>query len=242
MKNLIDIHTHSISSGHAYSTLQENVFEARRKGLIYYGLADHAPALPGGPHPYHFSNLLIFPKTIDGVRVLKGVELNIMDENGTVDLEEEILKTLDYAVASMHAPCFLPKSKELNTKACIEVMKNPYVKVLGHPDDNRFPLDYDALTDAAKEEHVLIEINNSSLKPTSFRQGAKENYLQLLKFCKEKKVPIICNTDAHISFDVGNIDMALSVIDEANFPYSLVANFSHELITEYILNPKPKKA
>lgn len=241
MKNLIDIHTHSISSGHAYSTLQENVFEARKKGLIYYGLSDHAPALPGGTHPYHFSNLLILPKTIDGVRVLKGAELNIMDEKGTVDLDEDILETLDYAIASLHVPCFSPKSKELNTQACIEAMKNPHVKVLGHPDDSHLPLDYDALTDAAKEEHVLIEINNSSLRPTSFRQGAKENYLELLKICEIKQIPVICNTDAHISFDVGKIDLALSVVDEAKFPYSLVANFSHELIQEYILNPKPKK-
>lgn len=241
MKNLIDIHTHTLSSGHAYSTLQENVFEARKKGLVYYGMSDHAPSIPGGPHPYHFTNMRIFPDTIDGVRVLKGVELNIMDEQGRVDLNEYELEAMDYAIASMHMPCFMPKSKELNTQACLEAMKHPKVKVIGHPDDGRFPLDYRALAEGAKREHVLLEVNNSSLRPTSYRPGAKENYLELLKFCAELKVPVILNTDAHISFQVGDIELALALIDEANFPYSLIVNFNHDLIQEYILNPKPVK-
>ncbi len=241
MKNLIDIHTHSISSGHAYSTLQENVFEARRKGLIYYGLSDHAPAMPGGVHPYFVSNLRIIPETIEGVRILKGIELNILDENGKVDVEDRDLASLDYAIASLHMPCFSPKSEALNTQALIRVMEHPAVKVLGHPDDSRFPLNVQAVIEAAAAQHVLIEINNSSLRPTSFRQGARENYLKILSLCAEKKVPVICNTDAHVSFQVGDIDLALALIEEARFPYSLVVNFSHDLIQEYILKPKQKK-
>ena len=46
MKNLLDLHTHTISSGHAYSTLAENVTASKAAGLKYYGIADHAPALP----------------------------------------------------------------------------------------------------------------------------------------------------------------------------------------------------
>lgn len=239
MKNLIDVHTHSLSSGHAYSTLQENVFEARKKGLNYYGLSDHGPALPGGPHAYHISNMRVIPNTIDGVRILKGIELNIMDTKGNIDVEERDLSGLDYAIASLHIPCFTPSDIESNTTACINVMKNPHVKILGHPDDSRFPLDYTKLVEAAKKYHVLIEVNNTSMSPTSFRQGARENYAVLLKTCMEMGVPILCNSDAHISFSVGDIENCLSIIDEVSFPYALIVNFSHELIQEYIINPKP---
>lgn len=240
MKNLIDIHTHTISSGHAYSTLQENVFEARRKGLIYYGVSDHASALPGGAHPYYFSNLKIIPQTIDGVRILKGAELNIMDSSGRVDLEDTDLIGLDYAIASLHLPCFKPDSIHNNTQAYLNVMKHPLVKVIGHPDDGHYPIDYSALVKAAKAEHVLLEVNNSSLSPNSFRVGARENYLTLLKICAEEKLPIILNTDAHISFQVGDIEQALEVVEQARFPYSLIVNYSHDLIQEYIIRPKPK--
>lgn len=239
MKNLIDIHTHSLASGHAYSTLQENVFEARKKGLVYYGLSDHGPAMPGGPHPYFISNMRIIPETIEGVRILKGVELNIMDAKGTFDVEQDDLMNLDYAIASLHIPTFKPQDCQTNTQACIEAMKSPFVKVLGHPDDSRFPLDYRVLVEAAKQTHTLIEINNSSLSPNTFRLGAKDNYLKLLTLCAELQVPILCNTDAHISFLVGDINRATELLDEAKFPYSLIVNYSHDLIQEYILKPKP---
>ncbi len=63
-------------------------------------------------------------------------------------------------------------------------MKNPRVNIIGHPDDSRYPLDYEKIVKAAKENKVMLEINNSSLTPGSFRDGAKENIQTMLKFAK----------------------------------------------------------
>ena len=51
MNIYMDMHTHTIESGHGYSTLKENIEAAQEQGLKYLGLSEHAPAMPGGPHP-----------------------------------------------------------------------------------------------------------------------------------------------------------------------------------------------
>ena len=115
----------------------------------------------------------LFDKYYD-VPLLFGAELNILDTKGGVDLERSTLKQMDLAIASMHIPCYKPGSREENTEAVINVMKNPYVNIIGHPDDVRYPLDYLAVVQAAKEFGVLLELNNSSLSPVSYRKRAKE--------------------------------------------------------------------
>ena len=238
MKNLLDLHTHTISSGHAYSTLAENVAFSKNIGLKYYGLSDHAPAIPGGPHIYHFANLRAIPSMIDGVRVLKGAELNILNDKGEMDIPNEILSELDYAIASMHGPCIPKGDEEYYTNAYLNAMKNPYVRIIGHPDDGRFPLNHEKFVEGLVENHIIMEVNNASISPISFRPGARENYKSLLTLCAEKRVPIIINTDAHICYRIGDIDLALELLKELNFPQDLILNFHEELIQEYIFTPR----
>jgi len=61
MRNFIDVHTHTIASGHAYTTLLENAREAANKGMRVLGVSDHGPKMPGGPHIFYFSNLRVIP-------------------------------------------------------------------------------------------------------------------------------------------------------------------------------------
>ena len=70
--NKIDLHTHTVASGHAYSTLMDNIRAAKAKGMEIVGVSDHAPAMPGSTHEYHFSNQRVLPEFIEGIRVLKG--------------------------------------------------------------------------------------------------------------------------------------------------------------------------
>ena len=89
MKPVLDLHTHTIMSGHAFSTLQEMVCAARDKGLEYLGISDYGPAVPGACDPIYFRNLYVVPREIDGVKLLMGAELNILDYSGTLDLDSE---------------------------------------------------------------------------------------------------------------------------------------------------------
>ena len=234
MKYIIDLHTHSIAGGHAYSTFQENVAAAYAKGLSVYGFSEHAPAMPGGPHPYFFENFKVLPDEYKGMRVLKGCEANIIDLEGHFDLDDSVLARMDYVIASMHLPCVTSGTARENTDCLIKVMDNPAVQIIGHPDDSRYPLEYDRLVQAAGEKRVLLEVNNTSLSPKSFRKGGLENVQTYLSLCKEYGVPVIVGTDSHFAPQIGDFTYAVKVLTDIDFPEELVVNTSVEKLREYI--------
>ena len=130
MEYIIDVHTHTISSGHAYSTIDENAKFASSIGMKLIAMTDHAPSMPGSATQIHFNNLKVLPEKLYDVEILKGAELNIMDFEGTVDLNEYSLKKLDIAIASLHPPCINAGTIEENTNAYVKVCENKYVSIL----------------------------------------------------------------------------------------------------------------
>ncbi len=139
MKYPIDIHTHTIASGHAYNTLFENAKYASEKGLEILGTTDHAPSMPGAPHEWYFGNLKVLPKELYGVTMLYGSEANIVDYEGNIDLPTEIQQKLDVMIASIHDPVMKPNNNpDLNTSAFLGAMDNPYVSIIGHCGNPRF--------------------------------------------------------------------------------------------------------
>lgn len=234
MKDILDLHTHTTASGHAYNTLYEMIQSAANKHLALYGCSDHGPAIPGAPNQIYFVNFRVIPRELFGIKVLMGAELNILNSDGSVDLKENTLKKLDYGIASLHLPSMKPGTIEENTSAYLHVMENPYIQIIGHPDDGRYPTDYKALVLAAKKHHKLLELNNSSLHPQCSRLNSRENYRTILSLCMEYEVPIIINSDAHIEADVGNHQAAHQFLEELSFPEELVVNTSMEKLLPYI--------
>lgn len=221
----MDMHTHTMASGHGYSTLKENIDAALEVGLKVLGLSEHGPAMPGGPHEFFLSNYKCIPGQFGDLRLFCGVEANICDYDGGLDISERLLATMDYVIASMHVVCCKPGSVTENTKASIKAMQNPYVKILGHPDDSRYPIDRKELVMAAGELQVAIEINNSSLNPRSARKGGRENIKELLYWCKELRVPVLLGSDSHICYTVGDFSATLPILEEMLFPAELVLNY-----------------
>ena len=95
MKILLDTHTHTLASTHAYSTVLEMAKYASEAGMEAIAITDHAPAIPDGAHPWHFQNLKAIPREIYGVKILYGAEVNILDLEGNIDLADEVLEKLD---------------------------------------------------------------------------------------------------------------------------------------------------
>ena len=141
---------------------------------------------------------------------------------------------LDFAIASIHDPCYTSGTVAQNTAAYLGAMKNPAVQIIGHPDDGRFPVDYETLVCAAKENHVLLEVNSSSLHPQCHRLNAKENYITMLELCRRHRVSVILDSDAHSDADVGNHIRAWELLHEIDFPEELVVNSSIEKAAQYI--------
>ncbi len=232
--DILDLHTHTIVSGHAYNTLYEMLRSASDKGLTLLGVTEHAPRMPGTCHPLYFINFKVVPREIYGVKLMLGCELNIIDYDGNVDLSPHHCRGLDYAVASIHEPCYTCGTVAQNTNAYVNAMKNPFIQIIGHPDDGRFPIDYETLVCAAKEHHVLLEVNASSLHPEGHRKNTRENYITMLEQCRKHQVSVIINSDAHCEADVGNHARAHALLDEIQFPTELVVNSSIEKAAEFI--------
>ena len=224
MRVEIDTHTHTLASGHAYNTMNEMAKAAADKGLKGLAITEHALEMPGTCHLYYFQNLRIVPRKRFGIELLLGTELNIMNAEGKVDLSEDVLKTLDIAIASIHIPCFRDERTVENVTAAYEnVMENPYVDIIGHPDDGRYPVDYEQLAKKAKETGTVLEVNNGSLRPGGFRVDTRKNDLKMLEYCKKYEVPVTMGSDAHMDVDLADYSYALPVIEESHFPEELLS-------------------
>lgn len=234
MTYVMDMHTHTVASGHAYSTLWENIGTARERGLKFLGLSEHGPAVEGGPKPSYFQNYKVIPREYGSLRLFCGVEADITDYEGHLDLDEFTLGRVDYCIASMHTKIVTPGSARENTRAAVHAMENPLVKILGHPDDSRYPMDYEELVRAAAELKVALEVNNSSLNPLSVRQGARENIRTMLEACMRYGTSVILGTDSHFCSAVGDFAQADQLVRELHFPQELIVNTDPARIGEVV--------
>lgn len=230
----LDVHTHTIASGHAFSTLQEMVKAASEKGLKLYGITEHSPGIPGTCDPIYFRNLHVVPRRMYGVDLLLGAEINILDTEGHIDMDEAMLRILDIRIAGIHSLCYTPGTRAENTRGVINVIANPYINIISHPGDGTAELDFEPIVRASKEHHTLLEINNSSLRPTRNKVHARKNNLEILRLCKQYDVPVILGSDAHISFDIAAYDYVWDLLAETEFPEELIMNTSVEKFRTYL--------
>lgn len=224
MRTLLDVHTHTIASGHAFSTMQEMAQAAAEKGLQLLGITEHAPGIPGTCAPIYFKNLRCVPRQMYGVELMLGVELNILNYQGDIDMEEELLSRLDLRIAGIHSLCYTPGTTDENTNAMIGAIRNPWVDIISHPGDGTASLHFEPIVLAAKEHHTLLEINNSSLNPIRQKVAARDNNLEILRLCKRYETPVILGSDAHISFDIANYDHLHELLRLTEFPEALIMN------------------
>ncbi len=238
MKLVVDTHTHTLSSGHAYSTIRENAEEARINGIEAIAMTDHGPAVTGAPTVLHFLNLGVIPEHIGGVRIFKGAETDIMDFNGKLDMPDSILSRLEFVIASFHDIVIKPGSIDQNTEGMINALKNPFVDAVAHPGNPVFQVEIDRVVRAAAEYGKLIEINNGSSR---VRKGSMQNCLEFVRACRKHSVSVTCGTDAHVCYDIGKFGAVLEIFDEADMYEELVICTSLNKADAYISARKKAK-
>ena len=220
----LDVHTHTVMSGHAFSTLQEMVAAAQEKHLEVLGITEHSPGIPGTCHPIYFRNLHVVPRQWGSLRLLLGAELNILDTRGTLDLDETIYPLLEVRIAGIHALCWQGGTVEENTQGMINAIRNPWTHIISHPGDGTADLLFEPIVLAAKDTGTLLEINNSSLNPVRKKLTARANNLEILRLCKRYEVPVILSSDAHFAHSIGNFDFLRPLLQETEFPEGLIMN------------------
>lgn len=230
----LDIHTHTIASGHAYGTIREMAAAAGERGLDLLGFAEHGPGVPGTCDPFYFMNLTAIPRRLSGVEIVHGCEANVLNGQGGFELPQRCVDRLDYIIAGVHLPWYQDEGAEKNTDNVIACMKHEKVFFISHPDSDNAPLLYGRLVEAAKEFHVALEVNNSSLVRPARRPGCVKNYREMLALCQKAGAPVIVNTDAHDPSAVGRFDKAIALLNEVGFDEGLILNTDVEKFKRFI--------
>lgn len=238
MKIKFDTHTHTVASAHAYSTIAENAAYAAKVGMDGIAVTEHAPTMPDAPHEWFFRNLKNLPRELYSQKLLSGVELNILDLEGTVDLDSDLLKLLDVVNASIHSPVYKDNGAADHTSAYEAVVKNPYIDIICHSGSPAYPYDYEYIIKLAKEYNKLIEINNHSFY---VRKQSISNCRRIAELCMKHGVGIVVSSDAHFFTDIGNYKQALGMLSEINFPEELVMNVSYERFERYLRDARGKE-
>ncbi|RGS74748.1 phosphatase [Mitsuokella sp. AF21-1AC] len=237
-KFIADLHTHTLVSGHAYGTIREMAQAAAEKNLEVLGITEHAPGIPGTVDPFYYGNLKAVPRYLYGVEVLHGSEVNVLND-GTLSLSEHYLERLDYAIAGIHCQCYEDAGRAKNTENLISCMQNPHIYIVSHPDDDHTPLDYEALVKAARDYHVALEVNNSSLRKPDKRLNCVENYRQMLALCQQYRVMVVVDSDAHDPSAVGDQSLAADLLEQFSFDFSLVLNAERSRLFSFLPPLKP---
>lgn len=237
MKAQLDVHTHTIASGHAYGTITEMARAAADKGLKLLGITEHAKGIPGTCDNFYFVNLGVLPRQMFGIEVMFGSEINIIDYEGHLSMEQKFIDCLDLRIAGIHRFCYRWGDIEQNTSAVIGAIKNPDIDIISHPDDSRTPLDYERVVHAAKEYHTLLEINNNALKSRT-RQNVFENDCRILELCKKISQPVILGSDAHYMTDIANYELAEKAVKATGFPDELIMNYDVDRFKAFIAQNK----
>lgn len=222
MKIIADTHTHTVASEHAYSTVMENITAAKAKGLRFIALTDHTGKMVGSPSDAYFACLKVgLPDEYDGVYILRGCEVNILDENGTLDLPPPLLDQLEWVIASVHGVLTAPMAVEQSTKMWLNVAQNPHVDVIGHCGDENYRFDYERVIPEFAKYDKIVEINAASYRarPTSVK-----NCIEIARLCAKYSVPLVLSSDAHFAGNVGEVSDAIRIVTEAGVPNELILN------------------
>ncbi|MCX8030700.1 MAG: DNA polymerase/3'-5' exonuclease PolX [Thermodesulfovibrionales bacterium] len=210
-----DLHVHSKWSDGSH-TFEELVEAARAKGYSYIAVTDHSKGL-GVANGLTEDRLLeqsreikALNKKLSGFKLLHGVEVDIKSD-GSLDLDEGVLKTLDIVIASIHSG-FKQSSTQI-TSRLLSAIKNPYVQIIAHPtgrllgEREPYDMDIDEIMKAAQLNGTAFEINAYPARLDLNDIFAKK--------AKEMSIPLVISTDTHIIPNMDYMRYGISIARRA---------------------------
>ena len=228
----VDLHSHTLASSHAYSTIHDYIAVAKQKGIRLFANTDHGPAMADAPHYWHFVNLRVLPRVVDGVGILRGMEANIASLDGDTDCYGRARESLDIVLAGFHEPVMAATNRVDHTRAMIGVIERGDVDIITHPGNTAFPIDIQAVVKAAALHNVALEVNNSSFSLS--RKGSEANCRAIVEAARDFGATLSLGSDAHIALSLGEFGDALAVIAEAQFPTERILNTSPRRLLDFL--------
>ncbi len=228
-----DTHVHTIMSGHAHSTVLENLQVAKQKGHKFLFVTDHTGAMNMSPD--RVANFLCLKSTLpdmhDGLYIIRGCEASIVDCDGGLDLPEDLIARNEWVIASLHAYVFPVQDFETTTNIWLKVAENLDIDVIGHCDEDTWKFDYEKVLKKFKEYGKIVEINSNSLR---VKKGCKVNCREIALLCKKYEIPVVVSSDAHFAPMIGNVSESIEMLSEIDFPEKLILNADCERLAEVL--------
>lgn len=245
MKIIADLHTHTVYS-HGKGSIENNVKVAIEKSLKVIAISDHGPGHMGfgiKKRKYYEMRTVIdhLNQKYDDIQIFLGLEANVMNEDGDLDIDSDILRDADFILAGYHfgsMPVKFPrdlgfhynnyqskrskkcwdKAFELNTKSLIRAMERYPILGITHP-GAKGPINLLAVADVAAKKGILLEVN------------AHHGYLTTedLITLQSHDVCFFVSSDAHHPKDVGTFDLAVERLEAANVSETRVWNSEYQI-------------
>lgn len=234
-----DYHTHTYYSD-GQGSIEDMVKSALRKGLKELAITDHGPAnwLFKGEERDFLSfkeEVSSLGKAYPEIRLLMGVEANIMSEEGDLDLSREMIEEMDILLAGLHlnisssgfgllyrtknllhshlSSSLFKGIRETNTQAVIKALRRYPIKILTHP-GLHMDIDTERVAKTAAKEGTYMEVN-------SRHKGVGLAYLRSVA---KMRASLVVNSDAHHPREVGEVDSLYPLIRRSGLPSSIFVN------------------
>ena len=236
MRTIADYHVHSTYSrrNHGKSTIEEIVEKAVELNLEEIAVTDHGPkhylyGIQEEKIPEAKEIILQMRKKYPQIKILLGVEANILDYEGTTDISENVVKHCDIILCGYHMGALFSSVKDAlkftvknkfstnmadeNARALANAMKRYKINILTHPGD-KIPCNIDIVAKAAEETGTILEINNS------------HGHLNVeeIKIASKYDVRFVINSDSHIKDKIGSYENGLKSAIDAGLDLSRIIN------------------
>ncbi len=223
----IDLHIHTIASGHAYNTILEYINRAQELKMKIIGFSEHGPAVPGSINEVYFKCLDRLPRYVDGVMILRGAEANILDRKGTLDISDKTIKNkLDYVIAQFHKNTgWEDAGIEVNTATLIKTIKSGKINIISHPyRHDKFPLNVKKISEEATKNNVLLEINFHYILDNKIKDTIISDLKIMVETVKKYKKKILLGSDAHNIWELGDDSALKKIKKEIGLTDNLIIN------------------
>lgn len=231
----LDLHIHTIASGHAANTFDELCTYASQKKMKCIGITDHGPSMEGASHDGYFWLAKRLPKKIGDLNVLFGIEANINDTHGTIDLSDELLEFQDIVIAGLHKRTPYIKQVENNcvnnTKAIIAAIESGKCNIISHPIVEYFDVDIKEITECAISNDVLLELNGQIFE--QMNQKLLEQYCYMVEIVSKYHGMVILGSDTHYKNQLGDFSTILKYSQILGLNDSIIMNQNIEELRRF---------
>jgi len=232
-----DLHVHTIFSQCGIHTALEILARANELGMKGIAITDHGPALPDERINSPFFERFKSPYT--NFIFLKGMECNLVDASGKIDIPLRFKSCMDVVLLGIHPNTPMGQSVSAYTDMLIAAIdKNPCVDIITHPNDPNYPVDYKRLAKAAKAAGAALELNNSKIL---YARAETQSAVDLVTACRDEGCKMAVNSDTHAIHELGLDDSVRPILQAAGFPEEMIVNRDEASTMEFINSRRGNK-